>query len=145
MGLDIRTAQRENLPVYAAAAGYVSRIKIEQYGYGRAVYITHPNGFTTLYAHLNDFFPALHEHVKNLQYSSQQWEQDLVFQPSIFPVTKGQLIAYSGNTGGSGGPHLHFEVRETYTENNLNPFKFNFGIVDKIPPFIYKLFMYDRR
>lgn len=145
MGLDMRTNQRENLPVYAAAEGYVSRIKIEKFGFGRAIYITHPNGYTTLYAHLNDFYPELNEHVKTIQYRTEQWEQDLILPPGMFTVNKGRFIAYSGNTGGSGGPHLHFEIRETYTENNLNPFPFNFGIADKIPPFIYSLFLYDRR
>ena len=145
MGLDIRTNQRENLPVYATADGYVSRIKIEQYGYGRAIYITHPNGFTTLYAHLNDFYPELNEHIKSVQYQQEKWEQDTVLPPGMFTVTKGQYIANSGNTGGSGGPHLHFEIRETYTENNLNPFPFNLGIPDKVPPFIDGLYMYDRR
>jgi hypothetical protein len=145
MGLDVRTNQRENLPVYAAAEGYVSRIKIEQYGFGRAIYISHPNGYTTLYAHLNDFYPELNEHIKSIQYRDEQWEQDLTLPPGMFTVSKGQLIAYSGNTGGSGGPHLHFEVRETYTENNLNPFPFNLGIADNVRPVFYRLFMYNRQ
>ncbi len=145
MGLDIRTAQRENMPVVAAAEGYVSRVKIEQYGYGRAIYITHPNGYTTLYAHLNDFYPELNEHIKAIQYRDEQWEQDVVLTPGLFTVKKGQFIANSGNTGGSAGPHLHFEIRETYTEKNLNPYPFNFNIPDHVRPYIYRLFMYDRR
>src|SRR5947209_7164111 len=74
MGLDIRTNQRENLPVYAAADGYVSKVKIERFGFGHAIYITHPNGYTTLYAHLNDFYMPLNNYVKNKQYADQQWE-----------------------------------------------------------------------
>lgn len=145
MGLDIRTNQRENLPVYASAEGYISRIKIEQYGFGRAIYITHPNGYTTLYAHLNDFYPALETYIKNVQYEDEKWEQDLFIKPNLFPVNKGQFIANSGNTGGSAGPHLHFEIRETYTENNLNPFLFGLPVKDDIAPTFSRLYLYDRR
>ncbi|HEX8355817.1 MAG TPA: M23 family metallopeptidase [Segetibacter sp.] len=145
MGFDIRTNQRENLPVFAAAEGYISRIKIEQYGFGRAIYITHPNGYTTLYAHLNDFYPALQDYIKNKQYQDEKWEQEVVLEPAQFPVTKGQFIAFSGNTGGSQGPHLHFEIRDTKTGNNLNPWLFNFNLADHIPPSVYRLYYYDRR
>ncbi|GEO11949.1 M23 family metallopeptidase [Segetibacter aerophilus] len=145
MGLDIRTNQRENLPVYAAAEGYVSRIKIEQFGFGRAIYITHPNGYTTLYAHLNEFYTPLNNYLKEKQYSDQQWEQEVEFEPSQFPVTKGQFIAFSGNTGGSAGPHLHFEIRDTKTGNNLNPWLFDLGLTDNIKPTIFRLYLYDRR
>src|SRR5436190_18389606 len=93
MGLDIRTQSRENLPVYAAADGYVSRIKIEKNGYGRAIYITHPNGYTTVYGHLNVFYKALEDRVKAKQYSDEKWEQDINFSANEFPVTKGQFIA----------------------------------------------------
>ncbi len=145
MGLDIRTNQRENLPVYAAAEGYISRIKIEQYGFGRAIYITHPNGFTTLYAHLNKFYPALEKYIQQVQYEKEQWAQDFYLKPGAFEVSKGQFIANSGNTGGSAGPHLHFEIRETYTENNLNPLLFNLPVPDRIPPYLSGLYLYDRQ
>lgn len=145
MGLDIRTQGRENLPVYAAADGFISRIKIEQYGYGNAIYITHPNGYTTLYAHLNTFYPALAEYIKTKQYKEQSWAQDFELAAGLFTVVKSQFIAYSGNTGGSAGPHLHFEIRDTKTGNNINPQLFGFNIIDKQPPAIYKLFWYDRR
>lgn len=145
MGLDIRTNQRENLPVYAAAEGYISKIKIEKAGFGHAIYINHPNGFTTLYAHLNDFYPALQNYLKQKQYEDQRWEQEFELGPEQFPVSKGQFIAYSGNTGGSAGPHLHFEIRDTKTGNNLNPWLFNFGLTDQIKPSIFRLFYYDRR
>ncbi len=145
MGLDIRTNQRENLPVYAAAEGYVSKIKIERSGFGHAIYINHPNGYTTLYAHLNEFYPQLNNYVIDKQYADQQWEQQIDFEPDQFPVTKGQFIAYSGNTGGSAGPHLHFEIRDTKTGNNLNPLLFNLGLSDVIKPSIFKLYYYDRR
>lgn len=145
MGFDIRTQQRENLAVHAAADGYISKIKIEQFGFGRAIYINHPNGYTTLYAHLNDFFGPLNNFVKQKQYSDHRWEQEIDLQPDQFPVTKGQFIAFSGNTGGSAGPHLHFEIRDTKTGNNLNPWLFNLGISDNIKPSVFRLYYYDRR
>lgn len=145
MGLDIRTNSQENLPVVAAANGYVSRIKTERYGFGNAVYITHPNGYTTVYAHLNRYFDKLDEFVKEKQYKDEKWEQDITFSPEQFPVTKGQLIALSGNTGGSAGPHLHFEVRDTKTEECINPLLFGFTIPDTISPIISGLYWYDRR
>ncbi|MCJ7933683.1 MAG: M23 family metallopeptidase [Chryseobacterium sp.] len=145
MGLDLRTNSRENLPVVAAADGYVSRIKVERYGFGNAVYITHPNGYTTVYAHLNKYFDQLDDYVKERQYKDEKWEQDIAFQPGQFPVTKGQLIALSGNTGGSAGPHLHFEIRDTRTEECLNPLLFGFAIPDNIAPAISGLYWYDRR
>lgn len=92
MGLDIRTNQRENLPVYAVADGYVSRVKIERFGFGRAIYVTHPNGYTTLYAHLNDFYTQLNNFIKDKQYADKSWEQEIEFQPNQFPVVKGQFI-----------------------------------------------------
>jgi murein DD-endopeptidase MepM/ murein hydrolase activator NlpD len=145
MGLDIRTQGRENLPVYAPANGYIARIKIEKYGYGNAIYINHPNGYSTVYAHLNSFYPALAGYLKQKQYQEQSWEQDFILPANLFPVNKGQFIANSGNTGGSAGPHLHFEIRDTKTEKNLNPLVFGFGLKDNTPPVLYKLFWYDRR
>ena len=145
MGLDLRTNSQENLPVVAAADGYVSRIKVERYGFGNAIYITHPNGYTTVYAHLNKYFDQLDQYVKDRQYKDEKWEQDITFQPGQFPVTKGQLIALSGNTGGSAGPHLHFEIRDTKTEECINPLHFGFNIPDNIAPIISGLYWYDRR
>jgi len=144
MGFDLRTNQKESLRVYAAAEGYISKVVVETGGYGRAIFITHPNGYTTLYAHLNDFYPELHQFVKDKQYKEEKWEQDIEFNKDQFPVVKGQLIAYSGNTGASQGPHLHFEIRDSKTGNNLNPLLFGFPIKDNIPPLLYKLFLYDR-
>jgi len=145
MGLDIRTQSRENLSVFAAADGYVSRIKIEKYGYGHAIYITHPNGYTTLYAHLNSFYPSLEKYLRDKQYKDQSWEQDFELPANMFPVTKGQFIANSGNTGGSQGPHLHFEIRDTKTGNNYNPLLFGMPLQDNIAPLVYGLYWYDRR
>ncbi|MDB5232652.1 MAG: family metallopeptidase [Chitinophagaceae bacterium] len=145
MGLDIRTAQRENLPVVAAADGYVSRISIEAGGFGNAIYITHPNGYTTLYAHLNSYYPQLAEYVKTKQYKEEKWEQDFKLPAGRFPVRKGQFIAFSGNTGASAGPHLHFEIRDTKTETNLNPLLLGIDVPDNIPPALSGLYWYDRR
>ncbi len=143
MGLDIRTQHRENLPVHAAADGYIFRVKIEPFGFGQAVYIKHPNGFYTLYAHLNAFNPALAAYVKKKQYQLERWDISLDIPPGLFPVKKGDLLAYSGNMGGSQGPHLHFEIRDN-DDINLNPLLFGFPIVDNTPPVIRKLAVYDQ-
>lgn len=144
MGLDIRTQQRENLPVYASADGYVARIKVEPGGFGQAIYINHPNGLTTLYAHLNKFFPALQDYVVSNQYEKESWPVELTFSPGQFPVKKGDFIALSGNTGGSAGPHVHFEIRDTKTEKVLNPLLFKFPIPDAVPPSVTRIALYDR-
>ncbi|HVK98089.1 MAG TPA: M23 family metallopeptidase, partial [Flavisolibacter sp.] len=144
MGLDIRTQQRENLPVYAAAEGYVARVVVEPGGFGQAIYIAHPNGFTTLYAHLKAFYPELEQYVTSQQYILESWRVDLKLKPGQFPVVKGQYIARSGNTGGSQGPHVHFEIRDTQTDKVLNPLLFRFPIPDAVPPTLVRLAMYDR-
>ncbi len=145
MGLDIRTQQRENLPVYAAADGYISRVRVAESGFGNALYVTHPAGYTTLYAHLNTFSPEVEEYLKDRQYESEKWEIDLRPESGKFKVSKGQLIAYSGNTGASQGPHLHFEVYDDQTGYNLNPELFGLPITDNISPRFYSLYVYDRR
>lgn len=144
MGLDLRTNRVENLPVYAAAEGYIARVKIEPGGFGRAIYINHPNGYTTLYAHLNAFFPALDNYIKQQQYERESWNLQLEMGPGQFPVKKGDFLAYSGNTGGSQAPHLHFEIRRTADEVNLNPMLFGFPLADNTTPNILRLAIYDR-
>ncbi len=133
-GMDIKTLGEEGQLVHAAAGGYISRVKMEKGGFGHAIYITHPNGYTTLYAHLSTFVPKLQEYVTNQQYTQQQWDVDLSFSPSEFPVAKGQQIAWSGNTGSSTAPHLHFELRDGKNEHPLNPELFGFPIIDKTTP-----------
>jgi hypothetical protein len=144
MGFDIKTNARENLPVYSAADGYIGRIKIEPYGFGRAIYVVHPNGFTTVYAHLNAFNPTLEKWVKDQQYQKQSWKVFLELTPDLFPVKKGEFLAYSGNTGGSQAPHVHFEVRRTNGDVNVNPFLFGFPVADNVPPVLQRLAVYDR-
>ena len=144
MGLDIRTQHRENQPVHAAADGYVARVEIEPAGFGQAIYIRHPNGYTTVYGHLNQFFPALAAYVHQQQYRLQSWQVDLTLPPGLFPVRKGDFIAYSGNTGGSQGPHLHFEIRRTDGDINLNPLLFGLPVPDRTPPTLLRLAWYDR-
>jgi hypothetical protein len=144
MGLDCRTDQVVNKHVKAAADGYISRVTVEPFGYGQAIYINHPNGLTTVYGHLNRFFSGLEKYVREKQYEQEKWNVDLTFPPAMFPVKQGQFIAYSGSTGGSSGPHTHFEIRDTKTDKVLNEMLFGLPIPDKVPPTIIRLAMYDR-
>ncbi len=138
-GLDIKTDQRVGLSVYAAADGYISRVKASTYGYGNIIYITHPNGLTTTYSHLLSFYDPLADYVLQKQYEKETFELELFPEKNLFPVKKGQIIALSGNTGGSGGPHLHFEIRDA--EDRLyNPLRWGFKeIIDTTPPDIFGL------
>jgi len=144
MGLDCRTNQVINRPVKAAADGYISRVSVAPFGFGQAIYITHPNGFTTVYGHLHSFIPALEKYVKEQQYKQKSWNVSLDIPKGLFPVKKGQLIAHSGNTGGSQGPHCHFEIRDTKTDKVFNELLFGLPIPDNVPPTIVRLYMYDR-
>ena len=144
MGLDIRTQQKVNLPVYASADGYIARVSVEPGGFGQAIYINHPNGLTTVYGHLNSFSPSLANYVKKQQYNQQSWNINLLFPSDLFPVKKSEFIGLSGSTGASEGPHVHFEIRDTETEICLNPLLFGFPVADAVPPTLLRLAMYDR-
>lgn len=140
-GLDIKTQQRVGLNVYASASGFVSRIKISHFGYGKALYITHPNGYTTVYAHLNKFSPDIEAYVKKHQYEKESFEIELFPNAGDLKIKKGDIVALSGNTGGSGGPHLHFEIRDK-EERPINPMLFGIDIKDSINPIITSLYAY---
>ncbi|MGG5506946.1 MULTISPECIES: peptidoglycan DD-metalloendopeptidase family protein [unclassified Myroides] len=120
-GLDIKTQQRIGLPVYAPADGYVSRIKVSTWGYGKALYIDHPNGMTTVYGHLSGYEGAIAQRVFDTHYKQRIFELEIFPKRNEIPVKKGDIIAYTGNTGGSGGPHLHYEFRDTKTQAIVNP------------------------
>lgn len=141
-GMDYRTNQREGYPVYAIADGYISRLRVQNSGFGLALYINHPNGYTSVYGHLQRFNPKIAQQVKTLQYQKKSYEIDEFPNSIQIPVRKGDVIAYTGNTGSSGGPHLHFEVRDTKTEATINPQLFGFEIPDNIPPVIYSMYVY---
>lgn len=143
-GFDFKTNQREGLHVYAAADGYVSRIKISNAGYGKAIYITHPNGYTTVYGHLQRALGPIQDLIVATQYKEQSYEVEIFLKPDEIQVKKGDVIAISGNTGGSEGPHLHFEFRDSKTEKIINPLFFGFDtyLSDTKKPIVTNLVVY---
>ncbi|UUF14627.1 MULTISPECIES: M23 family metallopeptidase [Flavobacterium] len=143
-GFDLKTNQKEGLNVYAIADGYVSRIKISTFGNGKCIYITHPNGYTSVYGHLQTTLGPIQDYVKKTHYKEKAYEIEMLLKPDELPVTKGQLIALSGNTGSSEGPHLHFEIRDTKTEFVINPIFFGFdqNIKDTKKPTLSSLYVY---
>jgi murein DD-endopeptidase MepM/ murein hydrolase activator NlpD len=142
-GIDLKTKGKTGLPVLAIAQGYVSRIKVSPYGFGRALYVVHPNGYTSVYAHLQRFSPEVEEYLKKEQQRRQKNSVNLYPPAGKFNFTKGQTIAYSGNSGGSGGPHLHFEIRDTRTEKIINPLLFGYKIADTRHPSLKSLMVYE--
>jgi len=140
-GMDIKTHQRTGLSVVASAEGYVSRIKVSHFGYGKALYIQHPNGYTTVYGHLKEFGPVIEAYIKKLQYAQESYEVEAFPKASEIPVNKGELVAYSGNSGGSGGPHLHFEIRDSQARP-INPMQFGINIKDTHYPLVKGIYAY---
>lgn len=143
-GIDLKTKGVEGLPVYAVADGYVSRIKISTWGYGKAIYITHPNGYTSVYGHLQKANGNIEDLIHKKHYDEKSFEIELFLKPSELPVKKGEVIAFSGNSGGSGGPHLHFEIRDTKSEMIINPLLFGYDklVVDKYKPKVNSIIVY---
>lgn len=141
-GDDYRTQQKIGLPLYAAAEGVVSRVRVQIGGGGNAVYIDHPNGYSTVYLHMDTFNDALTNIVRAEQYKQQRFDVDITLQTTQAKVTKGQHIGNAGNTGASGGPHLHFEIRDSKTQHPLNPQLFGLRFADKFNPTINSLMVY---
>ncbi|MBO0341620.1 M23 family metallopeptidase [Flagellimonas profundi] len=141
-GMDIKTQQREGLPVFAISDGTVTRIKISHWGYGKALYVAHPNGYTSVYAHLQKFGPEIEEYVKKIQYEKQSYEVEMFPDYGELKVTRGSTIAYSGNTGSSAGPHLHFEIRNSVNGKPTNPLLYGYEVRDATDPTLLGLYGY---
>ena len=143
-GFDLKTMQREGLKVYAVADGYISRIKISTFGNGKTLYITHANGYTSVYGHLQRATDSIEDFIKKTHYKEQSFEIEMYLKPGELVVKKGQVIALSGNTGASEGPHLHFEFRDNGTEYIVNPMLFGFDkmLKDTKNPIISSVYVY---
>ena len=142
-GLDFKTHGKTGLPIHSINSGYVYRIKVTSAGYGKALYILHPDNYVSVYGHLQEFSPEIEKYVKEWQYQKQRFEVDIFSSKGMFPVQKGAIIGKSGNSGYSFGPHLHFEVRGAKSEHPLNPLLFNFKVRDNIRPVVKSFFLYD--
>ena len=141
-GIDIKTKGKEGSKVYAFSKGYVSRIKISKGGYGKAIYIKHSDGKTSVYAHLKRFSKKIETIVKNEQYKKEDYEIEIFPALNEIKILDNELIAYSGNTGGSSGPHLHFEIRDI-NQKPLNPLSYGIDVKDSKTPSILGLRLYS--
>ncbi len=141
-GIDIKTQQRQGLPIYAIGDGSVTRIKVSLWGYGKVLYVAHPNGYTSVYGHLQKFSPEIEEYIKKIQYKKQSYEVEVFPDYGEVKVEKGKVIAYSGNTGGSSGPHLHFEIRSSVSEKPTNPLLYGLEVRDATNPILDELYVY---
>lgn len=141
-GIDIKTQGTIGHQIFAVEGGHVSRIKVQANGYGKSIYISHPNGYTSVYGHLDRYREDIAKYVKDMQYKRQSHIVDLYPDPSTFPLEKGELIAYSGNSGSSSGPHLHFEIRTSANQHPTNVLKYNLNIGDQVAPRFRSLRLY---
>lgn len=141
-GVDIRTQGVEGKEVFAVADGYISRIGVSPFGYGKVIYITHNDGFTTVYAHLSKFNKKINDFVKSKQYEDRSFVQNIILEKHQFPIKRGDYIGLTGNSGSSGGPHLHYEIRYTKTQEPVNPMYFGLKIKDTRKPTIKGLAIY---
>lgn len=142
-GIDFKTQGVEGKPIRSVQDGYVSRISVSPWGYGNGLYITHPDGTTTVYGHLQKFSDKIAAYAKDKQYEQESFNVNLVLAPEELPVKEGEIVALSGNTGSSGGPHLHFEVRDTETEEPMDPIEYYKDLIqDTRPPQIQGIMVY---
>ena len=141
-GIDFKTNKETGIPIFASASGYVSRIKVSPTGFGKAIYIAHENGLTTVYAHLENFNKEISQYILQKQYDLKTFSLDLNIDSNKFKIEKGDNIGYTGNSGSSSGPHLHFEIRNTKTQHPLNPMNWDFEIKDTKKPIIESIFIY---
>ncbi|MBP6173036.1 MAG: M23 family metallopeptidase [Saprospiraceae bacterium] len=142
-GTDIRSSHGASPDeLLATGEGFISKIKIEAENYGKSLYIQHPGGFTTMYAHILKFRPDIDARIKMEQYKQEKFEIELNFTPSEFPVNQGDSVAYMGNTGSSRGTHLHFELRTTGTNEVLDPMDYGLPVDDLIAPIIRRIKIY---
>ena len=141
-GIDIKTQQRQGLPVYGIGDGTITRIKVSLWGYGKVIYVAHPNGYTSVYGHLQKFSPKIEEYIKKIQYKKNSYEVEVFPDYGELKIEKEEIIAYSGNTGGSSGPHLHFEIRSSVSEKPTNPLLYGIDVADATNPILEKLFIY---
>ncbi len=142
-GMDIKALQGIGSPVYAVADGYVSRIGVSPTGYGNVLYVTHPNGETSVYGHLNGFAPQIARWVRARQYAKRSFRVDLYPERDQFPVKKGERIAFLGNSGSSGGPHLHFEIRDAQGRPRNLVAQGVYEVSDRVPPTVSRILLYE--
>lgn len=141
-GIDIKTQGKQGLPVYSIGPGTVTRIKVSHWGYGKAIYVAHPNGYTSVYGHLQKFAPEIEAYVKKAQYEKRSYEIELFPDYGELSLGEGDLLAYSGNTGGSSGPHLHFEIRNSVSQKPTNPLLYGYEVEDTTPPNVQEVYAY---